>query len=349
MNKLTLNTQEIINKLARSEDLNSDEATHLMSQALEGALSQDLMLSWLTFSDQKAYTVEEIVSYAKIMKKKAKNISLDIASMDTCGTGGDQSHLINISTLAGITLASLGIPIAKHGNRSISSRSGSADLLESFGYPLNETAEQTSYRIKKDHFGFMYAPNYHPAMKHVAAVRKELATKTIFNILGPLCNPASTKIQLLGVYSKDILDLVAESLKELDINYALIVSSQDGLDEISPLAKTEYRLLQDKNITSGWITPPPSLNIHHLDEIRVTDSQDAYNKAKNTLKGVFISGLEILVLNVTAGLFLWKLSKREIKSTNTNIQEFINNYFDRIKKHIQAGKAWELVKSWDVI
>ena len=335
-----------MNKLSTNESLCSSEAEALMTYALEGNLSKEVIVSWLSLSNERAYTVEEIVAYAKVMMSKRKTIAVEADFMDTCGTGGDESSLMNISTLVGLTLASLGIPIAKHGNRSISSRSGSADLLEALGYPLNEIPEETSRRIKNHCFGFMYAPHYHPAMKYVMPARKELGVKTIFNILGPLCNPASTKVQLLGVYSRDMLDLMVESLKKLEITYALVISSEDNLDEVSPIAKTEYRLLQNQNITSGWILPPQNLNICSLDEVRVTDPKDAYCKAKNTLQGTFMPGVEILTINAVVGIFLWRLYRGKLDSVN--LQKFIDSYFDEIKSHIQSGRVWTLVDSWNL-
>ena len=256
-----------------------------MLQALEGKLSKETMMNWLTAGDQNTYTVEEITSYARTIRGKAKTVSLDIDAMDTCGTGGDSSHLMNISTLVGIVLASLGIPIAKHGNRSVSSRFGSADLLEALGYPLDETPKHIHDRIQNQFFGFMYAPNHHPAMKQVAPVRKELGVRTVFNILGPLCNPAGVKIQFLGVYSEKILDLLAHVLSELGVDHALVVSSKDGLDEISPVDKTEYRLVCNGQISSGLIQPPQNLSIRSLDELRVVDAKDAFDKAKRYTRG----------------------------------------------------------------
>ncbi len=346
LNKLATNTQYLIDKLSTSESLDPSEAEVLMSYALEGNLSKKTILSWLRLSNERTYAVEEIVAYAKVMMAKGKKISVEVDFMDTCGTGGDDSALMNISTLVGLTLASLSIPVAKHGNRSISSKSGSADLLEVLGYPLNEPPEETSRRIKNNYFGFMFAPYYHPTMKYVTPARKELGVKTIFNILGPLCNPASAKVQLLGVYSRSILDLMVESLRKLGVIHALVISSEDHLDEVSPLAKTEYRLLQNQNIISGWILPPKDIHIASLDEVRIIDPEDSYCKARDTLQGVFMPGVEILTINVVVGLFLWRLHQGELDSVD--LQSFIDRYFDEIKVHIQSGKVWRSINLWNL-
>ena len=339
--------EDIVQKLQDSRDLTPEEAEYLMLEVLEGRVSQRLMKNWLTAGNAKPYTAMELASYARTIRSKAKTVSLDIDAMDTCGTGGDSSNLLNISTLVGIVLASLGVPIAKHGNRSVSSKFGSADLLEAFGYPLDETPKQTQDRIQNQFFGFMYAPNHHPAMKQVAPVRKELGVRTVFNILGPLCNPAMVRVQLMGVYSGNILNLAAKTLRELNVRHALVVSSKDGLDEISPLDETEYRLISDDQISSGLLRPPDppgGLALKSLDELRVSGPEDAHRKAEDTLKGTFQPGLEMLALNAAAGLFIWKLHKKEI--TSIEPQKFINKNFEMIKKQIQSKKAWELTKTW---
>ena len=337
-------SEDIVQKLLDAKNLSPEEAEHLMLEVLEGRISQRLMKNWLTAGNAKPYTAMELASYARTIRSKAKTVSLDIDAMDTCGTGGDSSHLLNISTLAGIVLASLGVPIAKHGNRSVSSKFGSADLLEAFGYPLDETPKQIQDRIQSQFFGFMYAPNHHPAMKQVAPVRKELGVRTVFNILGPLCSPAMVRVQLMGVYSGKILDLVAKTLRELNVHRALVVSSKDGLDEISPVHETEYRLISEDHISSGLLRPPEELAVKSLDELRVSGPEDACRKAEATLKGSFQPGLEMLALNAAAGLFIWKLHKKEI--TSIEPQKFINENFKIMKKQIQSKKAWELTKTW---
>ena len=181
---------QILDKILNRENLKSDEASWLMNATMEGALTPVQTAGWLAGIRAKGETSEEIGSFAAIMREKAVRLkSKHKILVDTCGTGGDKSELMNISTLSAITLASMGIPVAKHGNRAVSSKCGSADILEKLGYRLDETTEKTAKRLDEDNFAFLFAPLYHPAMKHAAVPRKELGVRTIFNILGPLSTP----------------------------------------------------------------------------------------------------------------------------------------------------------------
>ena len=345
----TNSPKDTLTKLIQKTDLSGEEAKDMILQALEGKLSDALIAGWLTASAAKSETSEEIFSYAEVMREKAKRVFLDLDemdAMDTCGTGGDGSNLMNISTLTGITLASLKIPVAKHGNRSVSSKSGSADILEALGYTLDQTPEQVSKSVKKHSFGFMFAPNFHPAMKHVAPIRKELGIRTVFNILGPLCNPARVNVQLMGVFSQELLDIMSRALQKMQTKCACVFTSEDGLDEISPLAKTKYRIVYQDKISSGDLTPPSNMSIKSLDEIRVKSPEDALQKAKAALEGSFSAGAETLALNTVVGLFIWEVSQR--KAQADELQNFVDHHWEKVKTHILEGKALPVIENMQI-
>ena len=180
-------------------------------------------------------------------------------------------------------------------------------------------------------------------MKHVASIRKELEIRTVFNILGPLCNPARVHVQLLGVFSRGLLDIMSQALQKMKLKCACVFTSEDGLDEVSPLANTEYRIVYQGTVSSGILTPPADINIRSLDEIRVENSQHALQKAKATLEGNFLAGAESLALNVAVGLFIWEVSKG--KAHVGDLQRFVNGHWEGIKDHILVGGALPVIEN----
>lgn len=229
---------EMLEKIQQGVDLDFDEAAVMFDGMLSGRVEESRMEAILAALADKGETAEEIAAGAKVMSKHALPVrhALDTL-LDTCGTGGDGSGSFNISTAAAI-VCSLFVPVAKHGNRAMSSRSGSADVLEALGVPIDLEAQEASEFLAKNNFVFFFAQRYHPAMRSVAAVRRKLGRKTIFNLLGPLCNPAHPNCQLIGLFSEDFMMRYMTAIEYIGIPNATIVSSKDGLDEISISART---------------------------------------------------------------------------------------------------------------
>ena len=245
----------IINKILYKKNLNIEESMHIFNKIMSGELDDIKITSILIGLKLKGETKEEIIGAAKIMREKSLKIHSPENTVDTCGTGGDMKDTLNISTSAAIVAASAGIKIAKHGNRSVSSKCGSADMLEYMGFKITSDTNELENSLTNQNFCFLFAQNHHSAMKNVINVRKNLGTRTIFNLLGPLTNPANAKIQLLGVYSKDLVSIHCDCLKELGSERALVVHGLDGLDEISLSDKTLINELKYNNINEFIFDP----------------------------------------------------------------------------------------------
>jgi len=304
----------LLEELLAGTNLADEKIRWLILETMNGRLTGAQIAAWLIALRQKGETPNEIATCARVMREMAtpiKSDELPTLFIDTCGTGGDRSHLINISTLVGLTLASLGIPVAKHGNRAVSSSSGSADVLEAIGYPLEEKPELITARLVKNNFAFFFAPLYHPAMKHAGPVRKDLGVRTIFNILGPLANPAGAPVQLLGVYDKKLVLPMAETLKILGTKAALVVHSDDGLDEISPVADTHYALLSGGKINAGTMKKPEQDVVQSLDELRA-DTKEASLAAFNAVcEGKHKTGVYMTALNAATAKKLFDATKKD--------------------------------------
>src|SRR5579883_2449883 len=227
--------REAIAQLVAGDSLSEDEATGAMEEIMTGAATPAQIGSFLTALRIKGETVDEVSGMARVMREQAIHVPLPvhIRAVDTCGTGGDAAGTFNVSTAAGLLLAALGQPVAKHGNRAASSRCGSADVLEALGVKLELGPEQVATCIEQVGFGFMFAPTYHPAMRYVGPTRREIGVRTVFNILGPLTNPAGARYQVLGVADAKLLPLMAEALLRLGCARALVVHGMDGVDELS--------------------------------------------------------------------------------------------------------------------
>jgi anthranilate phosphoribosyltransferase len=335
----------VLEKLIGKTDLNSDEAVWLMNETMSGNLSPAQIAAWLVAMRVKGEIPLEISSFASVMRQKAVSLSglgesLLEPLLDTCGTGGDKSNLVNISTLGAIVLASRAVRVAKHGNRSVSSNSGSADFLERAGYPLNETPQEIVSRINRKNFGFFFAPAFHPAMKFAGPVRKEIGIRTVFNILGPLSNPAHATIHLMGVFSRDYIKIMAEALQQLGAKTFLVVHSTDGLDEISPLAPTDYCLYHDGIFTNGSFNPGDSksfpLKIKSLSELTVQNGDEAFDLGVKILSGLNEPGAEMVAMNAAAGEYLWELHQ---KKTSEDLQTYLISKTREIKEMILLGKC----------
>lgn len=232
--------KEAISHVAAGQSLTEQEAVAVMEEIMTGEATPSQLGAFLTALRLKGETVEEITGLARVMREKALHVSLphDLTPLDTCGTGGDGSGTFNVSTAAGLVVAACGQPVAKHGNRAATSRCGSADVLEALGVKIELKPEQVARCVQDAHFGFMFAPAYHPAMKHVGPTRREIGIRTVFNILGPLTNPAGAAYQVLGVPDASLVRKMGEALLRMGCKRALVVFGEDGMDEISLGAPT---------------------------------------------------------------------------------------------------------------
>jgi len=256
-----MNIKEAISKVIVSEDLSENEMIDVMNQIMSGEASPAQIGSFITALRMKSETVEEITGAVRVMRDKATSIEsgVDTAAgdvlVDTCGTGGDGSGTFNVSTTTAFVVAGAGIPVAKHGNRSISSNCGSADVLEALGVKLDISPEKVGQCIQKIGIGFLFAPALHGAMKHAIGPRKEMGVRTIFNILGPLTNPASANVQILGVFNGDLTEPMAQVLKKLGSKRALVVHGEGNLDELTVTGKTKVTELHNGEVSTYLINP----------------------------------------------------------------------------------------------
>ena len=245
-----------IEQLLDQKSLTQEEAREVMIKIMSGEYDDAKIAGFLIALRAKGEKSEEIAGFAQAMREKMTSIPISSDAIDMCGTGGDASGTFNISTAASFVVAGAGVQVAKHGNRSMTSRSGSADVLEALGVDITLSPEKVAKCIETIGLGFMFAPSLHPAMKYAMGARKSLAVQTVFNILGPLCNPAGVKRQVIGVFDGKLTDRIAEVLKLLGAEHAMIVHGNDGLDEISTTDATKYtELTPDGVIHSGMLTP----------------------------------------------------------------------------------------------
>ena len=295
--------EEIIKKISDQISLNTSESEILFNEIMAGKLPDDTIKKILLDLSNKGETVEEITGGAKVLREKAKKVVVKGDLIDTCGTGGDGKNTVNISTASALVLASMGNKVAKHGNRSVSSRSGSADVLEFLKININLEPKEVEESIKTNNFAFMFAPNYHAAMKNVANARKELKKRTIFNLLGPLCNPANVNRQCIGVFSLDVLEKYIKVLKNLNVEKAWVFHSYDGLDEISIFEKTKVYQLKNNIINTFEINPMEIINSkYNFSDIIGGDAEYNSKKILEVFNGKEGALLEIISLNVAAGL-----------------------------------------------
>ncbi|VAW36932.1 Anthranilate phosphoribosyltransferase [hydrothermal vent metagenome] len=248
--------KEAIAKLVQREDLGQDEMVAAMNDVMSGEASPVQIAAFITALRVKGETATEITGAARVMREKATLVKVkDPMVVDTCGTGGDNAQTFNISTAAAFVVASCGIKVAKHGNSSVSSRSGSADVLRSLGVNIKADLQTVEHCIEVAGIGFLFAPMLHGAMKYAASVRAELGVRTIFNMLGPLTNPARAKYQVVGVYDKNLTEVFAEVLGNLGAEHAFVVCGEDGLDEITLTAPTKISELKDGEVETYSIIP----------------------------------------------------------------------------------------------
>ena len=247
--------KEAIVKLSKKEDLSYQEAEAVMNEIMGGEATPVQMSSYLTALSLKGETIEEITASAAGMRAHCIKLLHDLNVLEIVGTGGDGSNSFNISTTASLVIAAGGVPVAKHGNRAASSKSGAADVLEALGVNINLSPEQSAQLLKKINICFIFAQNYHIAMKYVAPVRKELGIRTVFNILGPLSNPAGANMELMGVFDEALVEPLAQVMMKLGVTRGMVVYGQDSLDEISMSAPTSVCEIRDGWFQSYVLTP----------------------------------------------------------------------------------------------
>ena len=298
--------QNLINKLKSKNDLSRDEAREFIDSVLQGEIPSNVLTEFLKLLNLKGFSSEELTGFAKAMRNVSNKVIYNSDVVDNCGTGGDGLKTFNISTTASLIASCSGVCVAKHGNKAITSNSGSADILEAAGINIKLSPEQVSICLDKLNFGFMFAPLHHSSMRHVAASRKEIApNKTIFNLLGPLTNPAQAKRQLIGVYSKSLMKIVAETLIKLGTERAMVIHSADGMDEISIYDKTHVIEINNSEMNSYEIDPRDYFICNStIADIKVNDSEQSLEMMLSVIKNKDTPARMIALLNAAALVYI---------------------------------------------
>jgi anthranilate phosphoribosyltransferase len=292
-------------EIFNGNDLTREMTAEVMTEIMEGQATPAQIASFLTALRLKGETIDEITACALVMRQKCARIYPEGDVMDIVGTGGDESHTFNISTVAAFVVAAAGIPVAKHGNRSVSSRCGSADLLEALGAKLEISPLHSQEILKKVGFCFMFAPIYHTSMKYAAPVRKELGVRTLFNILGPLSNPAGANFQLLGVYDENLVDPMAGVLANLGVRRGMVVHGHDGLDEITLCDTTTICDISDGKKNSFFLTPEQlGLERCSPQELVGGDPSDNARITREILEGATGPRRDVVLLNAALCLYM---------------------------------------------
>lgn len=302
---------EALGRLLKRENLNGSEMQSVMQTLMSGEATDAQIGGLLMALRMKGETIEEIAAAAQVMRNLSTRVELDDRShlVDTCGTGGDGANIFNVSTATAFVASAAGARVAKHGNRSVSSKSGSADVLEAAGVNLNLSVNQVAACVEQVGVGFMFAPAHHGAMKHVVAARKELGVRTIFNVLGPLTNPAQAPYQVLGVYDRDLLLPFAEVLKQLGSEHVMVVHAEDGLDEISVTCPTHVAELKNGQIRE-WTIDPQEYDMDHvsLEGLAVDSAQQSLNIIRAAFNNSDGAAKDIICLNAGAALYVAGIS-----------------------------------------
>ena len=296
--------RQFIEKVKNKKNLSFNESKAAFELLMEGKVNDQEIFDFLTSLSAKGEVSDEIAGGVYVLRDKSKRVNNDNC-IDTCGTGGDGMNTLNISTASALLLASMGVKVAKHGNKAVSSKCGSGDVLEALNIKINLEPSEIQNQISKNNFGFMFAPNYHSAMKFVGPTRKKIGKRTIFNMIGPLSNPALVKRQVVGVFDKKLLKIFANALKSLDIKFAWIVNSEDGLDEISPFAKTNVIQLKD-NVISEILIDPKELNVNakKFENLIGDDAKFNADRMINIFQGEDNDFSKAVCLNTAAGLIV---------------------------------------------
>ena len=321
--------KQFIEKIRNKQDLSFQESKQVFGVLMDGKANDQEIFDFLTLLSSKGETSDEIAGGVYVLRQKSKRVNINNC-VDTCGTGGDGMNTLNISTASALLLASMGVKVAKHGNKAVSSKCGSGDVLEALNIKVNLEPNDIENQIKKNNFGFMFAPNYHSAMKFVGPTRKKIGKRTIFNMIGPLSSPALVERQVIGVFDKKLLKIFANALNNLDIKFAWIVNSEDGMDEISPYAKTNIMQLKNNKISEIIIDPKElSINADKFENLIGGDAKFNSDKMINIFKGEDNDFSKAVCLNAAAGLIV-----------NENSQNF-NDAYKNTREHILSGKTFK--------
>ena len=324
--------EKYLEKLKNKENLSFNESKAAFEILMEGNASDDEIFNFLTLLSEKGEISDEIAGGVYVLRNKSKRVNVKHC-IDTCGTGGDGMNTLNISTASALLLSSMGIKVAKHGNKAVSSKCGSGDVLEALNIKIDLEPKNIEEQINKNNFGFMFAPNYHSAMRFVGPTRKKIGKRTIFNMIGPLSSPALVNRQVVGVFNKNLLKIFANALKNLNIKFAWIVNSEDGLDEISPYARTNVVQLKNGEI-SEIVIDPKKLNVgaNKFDDLLGDDAQFNASKMLDIFKGEDNDFSKAVCLNAAAGLIV---AEKHL---------IFNNAYNEARQHILSGKTYEDLK-----
>ena len=324
---------KFLKKLQNKENLNFEESKNAFEILMEGKASDQEIFDFLTLLSSKGEVSDEIAGGVHVLRNKSKRVNVKNC-LDTCGTGGDGKNTLNISTASALLLASMGEKVAKHGNKAVSSKCGSADVLEALNIKINLEPNEIEEQINNNNFGFMFAPNYHSAMKYVGPTRKKIGKRTIFNMIGPLSSPALVERQVVGVFDKKLLTIFANALKNLNIKFAWIINSEDGLDEISPYAITNVIQLKNNEI-SDLVIDPKELNVNadKFENLLGDDAQFNANKMIDIFKGEDNDFSKAVCLNAAAGLVVME------KQFN------FKDSYNEAREYILTGKTYNHLKS----
>ena len=324
--------EKYLKKLRNMQNLSFNESKAAFEILMEGKASDEEIFNFLTLLSAKGEVSDEIAGGVYVLRNKSKRVNVK-GCVDTCGTGGDGKNTLNISTASALLLSSMGIKVAKHGNKAVSSKCGSGDVLEALNVKINLEPKDIEKQINKNNFGFMFAPNYHRAMKFVGPTRKKIGKRTIFNMIGPLSSPALVDRQVVGVFDKRLLKIFAYALNNLDIKFAWIVNSEDGLDEISPYAKTNIVQLKNGKISEITISPKDlSIGANKFEDLLGDDAQFNANKMIDIFKGEDNDFSKAVCMNAAAGLIVAE-QKTEFKDA-----------YETARLHILSGKTFKNLK-----
>jgi len=314
--------EQILEKLKKKENLAFEESKSAFELIMTGKANEEEIFDFLTLLSEKGEVSDEIAGGVYVLREKSKRVNVT-GCIDTCGTGGDGMNTLNISTASALLLASMGTKVAKHGNKAVSSKCGSGDVLEALRIKIDHEPRDIEREINSNNFGFMFAPNYHSAMRFVGPVRKKIGKRTIFNMIGPLSNPALVERQVVGVFDKKLLMIFAEGLKNLNIKFAWILNSEDGLDEISPYAKTNVIQLKEGKI-SEIIIDPKSFNViaDKFENLIGDDANFNADKMIEIFKGKDNDFSKATCLNAAAGLIVGEKFS-EFPEAYNHAREFI--------------------------
>ena len=293
----------LLKRVASGERLDSAEAAAAFGAMIGGGVSEMRMAAFLTALSVRTPSVSEIAGAARAMRSAMTTVEAPRNAIDVCGTGGDNAGTLNVSTATAFVVAACGVPVAKHGNRAMSSRTGAADVLEALGVPINLGADAARKSLVNPGFAFLFAPSYHPAMKTVAPVRRDLGFRTVFNLLGPICNPAGVRRQLIGLYAREWLEPVAHVLADLGTEKAWIVHGADGLDEMSTTGATRIAMLENGRVTVEVIGPEDAgIETSTLAALKGGTAEENARAIRELFAGVRTPFRDIVLLNSAAAL-----------------------------------------------